>query len=69
MLAKEMWIHVPGAFPNGLDALEVRMDLPGRHPLVVLTHPIMACDSFVSEGKRPALHAYDPKVVGHPPHG
>src|SRR5208282_2573022 len=38
MLAKEMWIHVPGAFPNGLDALEVRMDLPGRHPLVVLTH-------------------------------
>jgi len=38
MLAKEMWIHVPDAFPNGLDALEVYMDLPGRHPLVVLTH-------------------------------
>jgi hypothetical protein len=24
MLAKEMWIRVPEAFPNGLDALEVR---------------------------------------------
>ncbi|HVN94062.1 MAG TPA: CocE/NonD family hydrolase [Terracidiphilus sp.] len=33
-----MWIKVPGAFPNGLDALEVSMDLPGKHPLVVLTH-------------------------------
>jgi len=38
MLAKEMWIRIPDAFPNGLDALEVRMELPGRHPLVVLTH-------------------------------
>jgi dienelactone hydrolase len=35
---KEMWVHMPGAFPNGLDALEVYVDLPGRHPLVVLTH-------------------------------
>lgn len=33
-----MWIKIPGAFPNGLDALEVSVDLPGRHPLVVLTH-------------------------------
>jgi dienelactone hydrolase len=38
MLAKELWIHTPESFPNGLDALEVRMELPGRHPLVVLTH-------------------------------
>ena len=38
MVAREMWIHVPESFPNGLDALEVYMDLPGRHPLVVLTH-------------------------------
>jgi dienelactone hydrolase len=38
MLAKEMWVRTPESFPNGLDALEVYMDLPGRHPLVVLTH-------------------------------
>ena len=37
-VAKQMWIHVPAAFPNGLDALEVYVDRPGRHPLVVLTH-------------------------------
>jgi dienelactone hydrolase len=38
MLAKEMWVRTSQSFPNGLDTLEVRMDLPGRHPLVVLTH-------------------------------
>jgi dienelactone hydrolase len=38
MLAKEMWVRTPEAFPNGLDVLEVQMNLPGRHPLVVLTH-------------------------------
>jgi len=38
LLAKEMLVPFPQAFPNGLDVLEVRMDLPGRHPLVVLTH-------------------------------
>jgi dienelactone hydrolase len=38
LLAKEMWVRVPMAFPNGLDVLEVYMELPGRHPLVVLTH-------------------------------
>jgi dienelactone hydrolase len=35
---KEMWVPAPGAFPRGLDALEVYADLPGRHPLIVLTH-------------------------------
>jgi hypothetical protein len=38
LVQKEMWIHAPLAFPNGLDALEVYLDRPGRHPLVVLTH-------------------------------
>ena len=38
MLVKEMSIDVPDAYPNGLDVLEVRMELPGRHPLAVLTH-------------------------------
>ena len=37
-VAKEMWVHVPQAFPNGLDSLEVYVDRPGRRPLVVLTH-------------------------------
>jgi dienelactone hydrolase len=35
---KEMWVPMPQAFPNGLDVLEVYVDRPGRHPLVVLTH-------------------------------
>ncbi|HXK03636.1 MAG TPA: CocE/NonD family hydrolase [Verrucomicrobiae bacterium] len=35
---KEMWAPAPGAFPNGLDVLEVYADRPGQHPLVVLTH-------------------------------
>jgi dienelactone hydrolase len=38
LVAKEMWVQAPQAFPNGLDVLEVYMELPGRHPLVVLTH-------------------------------
>jgi dienelactone hydrolase len=38
LVAKEMWVPAPQAFPNGLDSLEVYEDLPGRHPLVVLTH-------------------------------
>ncbi len=33
-----MWVRAPQAFPNGLDSLEVYVDRPGRHPLVVLTH-------------------------------
>jgi len=37
-LEKEMWVPVPQSFPNGLDVLEVYVDRPGRHPLVVLTH-------------------------------
>jgi dienelactone hydrolase len=37
-IQKEMFIPDPVAFPNGLDAIEVHADLPGRHPLVVLTH-------------------------------
>lgn len=37
-IQKEMWIRAPMAFPNGLDAVEVYADRPGRHPLVVLTH-------------------------------
>ncbi len=37
-IQKELFIPAPQAFPNGLDALEVYADRPGRHPLVVLTH-------------------------------
>ncbi len=37
-IQKEMFIPAPLAFPNGLDAIEVYADRPGRHPLVVLTH-------------------------------
>jgi dienelactone hydrolase len=37
-IQKEMLIPDPVAFPNGLDAIEVHADIPGRHPLVVLTH-------------------------------
>ncbi len=35
---REMWIPAPQAFPRGLDAIEVYADLPGRRPLVLLTH-------------------------------
>ncbi len=38
LVAKEIWIRTPEAFPNGLDSLEVYMDQPGRHRLAVLTH-------------------------------
>jgi dienelactone hydrolase len=38
LVQKEMWVPAPQAFPNGLDAVEVYVDRPGRHPLVVLTH-------------------------------
>lgn len=37
-LEKEMWVPAPGAFPRGLDAIEVYAERPGRHPLAVLTH-------------------------------
>jgi dienelactone hydrolase len=35
---REVLIPWTGALPNGLDALLVYVDLPGRHPLAVLTH-------------------------------
>ena len=35
---KKMFIPAPLAFPNGIDAIEVYADRPGKHPLVVLTH-------------------------------
>lgn len=35
---KEFFIRAPQAFPNGLDAVEVYAETPGRRPLVVLTH-------------------------------
>jgi dienelactone hydrolase len=38
LVQKEMMVPAPQAFPNGLDAVEVYADRPGRHPLVVLTH-------------------------------
>lgn len=38
LVAKEERVQMPGTFPGGLDVLEVYIDLPGRHPLVVLTH-------------------------------
>jgi alpha-mannosidase len=31
--------------------------------------PIKSWDPFVPENKRPALHAYDPSLIGHPPFG
>ena len=34
----EFWVPAPGAFPRGLDAVEVYASGPGRHPLAVLTH-------------------------------
>jgi dienelactone hydrolase len=35
---RELLIPAPQAFPSGLDSIMVYADLPGRHPLVVLTH-------------------------------
>jgi len=34
----EFYLPDAMAQPRGLDALEVRADLPGRHPLALLTH-------------------------------
>ena len=34
---KEFYVPMMNAMPRGLDVLEVYIDLPGRHPLVVLT--------------------------------
>jgi len=38
LVQKEMFVPAPGVFPNGLDVLEVYLTLPGKHPLVLLTH-------------------------------
>ena len=38
LVQKEMFVPAPGVYPNGLDVLEVYLTLPGKHPLVVLTH-------------------------------
>ncbi|MGA2569739.1 MAG: dienelactone hydrolase family protein [Terracidiphilus sp.] len=38
LVQKEMFVPAPGVFPRGLDVLEVYYTLPGKHPLVVLTH-------------------------------
>lgn len=32
-------------------------------------HPVTAWDPFVPNEKQPALHAYDPRLIGHPPFG
>ncbi len=37
-IEREMFVPVLNALPKGLDVLEVYIDTPGRHPLVVLTH-------------------------------
>jgi dienelactone hydrolase len=37
-IRKGMFIPAPHSLPNGLDAIEVYADFPGKHPLVVLTH-------------------------------
>ena len=37
-IERERMVAVPQAGPQGLDVLEVYVDAPGRHPLVVLTH-------------------------------
>jgi dienelactone hydrolase len=37
-IEREFYLPAPMARPRGLDALEVRADLPGRHPLALLTH-------------------------------
>jgi dienelactone hydrolase len=38
LVQKEMYVPAPLAFPSGLDVLEVYFTLPGKHPLVLLTH-------------------------------
>jgi dienelactone hydrolase len=38
LVEKEFYVPAPGANPPGLDVLEVFFNLPGKHPLAVLTH-------------------------------
>jgi dienelactone hydrolase len=38
MIQKEFFVPAPMAFPHGLDVLEVYFNVPGKHPLAVLTH-------------------------------
>jgi dienelactone hydrolase len=38
IVEKGFFVPAPMAFPRGLDVLEVYFNLPGKHPLVVLTH-------------------------------
>ena len=38
LVQKEMFVPAAGVFPNGLDVLEIHFTLPGKHPLVLLTH-------------------------------
>ena len=38
LIEKEFYAPAPGANPPGLDVLEVYFNLPGKHPLAVLTH-------------------------------
>jgi dienelactone hydrolase len=38
LVEKEMYVPSPGATAPGLDVLEVYFNVPGRHPLAVLTH-------------------------------
>jgi dienelactone hydrolase len=35
---RQLRLTVPNSFPNGLDAIEVYIDTPGKHPLALLTH-------------------------------
>jgi alpha-mannosidase len=46
----------------------VTINLKTEHELPV-PQPVTAWDAFVPSDKLPALHAYDPKLVGHPPFG
>jgi dienelactone hydrolase len=38
LIEKEFYLPAPGANPPGLNVLEVYFNLPGKHPLAVLTH-------------------------------
>jgi dienelactone hydrolase len=37
-IEREFYLPDPAAMPPGLDVLEVRADVPGRHPLALITH-------------------------------
>jgi len=37
-VARERMVPVVEAMPQGLDVLEIYLDLPGKHPLALLTH-------------------------------